>query len=410
MVRKSFMLAAAGILLLLAACTSREPAPQEDEPVPRTVALTVWGAQEDEELLGELFASFQKQYAGQADFEITYQAQSESGCKDALLADLEGGPDVFAFADDQLAALAAAGALAPLEDAEGLRSANLPAAVEAASVDGELYAYPLTADNGYFLYYNKAYFTEEDVQSFNRLVEAAAEAGRVVTMDWSSAWYVYAFFGNTGMEVRINDDGITNTCTWNSTEGPVRGVDVAQAMLDIAASPGFASRLDTDFLAGVQDGSVAAGVSGVWNAVAVEEAWGENTGAAKLPTFDCAGRQIQMASFSGCKLIGVNAYSPEAQWAARLAEWITNENGQALRFAQRGQGPSNIRAANSSQVQGSPAIAALLAQSEFSQLQRVGGKFWDPVSEFAGNMALGNPGGAPLQAQLDKLVEGVTAR
>ncbi len=410
MVRKIFFVLAAGLLLLLTACTGQEAPPQAEEPESRTVALTVWGAQEDEELLRELFASFQKQYAGQADFEITYQAQSESGCKDALLADLEGGPDVFAFADDQLAALAAAGALAPIEDAEGLRSANLPAAVEAASVDGELYAYPLTADNGYFLYYNKAVFTEEDVQSFNRLVEVAAAAGKVVTMDWSSAWYVYAFFGNTGMQVGINDDGITNTCTWNSTEGPIRGVDVAQAMLDIAASPGFSNRVDTDFLAGVQDGSVAAGVSGVWNAVAVEEAWGKNTGAAKLPTFACAGEEIQMASFSGCKLIGVNAYSPETEWAARLAQWITNENGQARRFAVRGQGPANIRAANSSEVQGSPAIAALLAQSEFSQLQRVGGKFWDPVTEFAGNMALGNPGGVPLQEQLDQMVEGVTAR
>ena len=111
MVRKSFVWLAVGVLLLLlAACTSQESPPQEEEPASRTVALTVWGAQEDEELLRELFASFQKQYAGQADFDITYQAQSESGCKDALLAGLEGGPDVFAFADDQLAALAAAGA------------------------------------------------------------------------------------------------------------------------------------------------------------------------------------------------------------------------------------------------------------------------------------------------------------
>ena len=58
----------------------------------------------------------------------------------------------------------------------------------------------------------------------------------------------------------------------------------------------------------------------------------------------------------------------------------------------------------------SPAIAALLAQSEFSQLQRVGGKFWDPVSEFALNLAAGNPSGASLQTQLDRLAEGVTAR
>lgn len=181
-------------------------------------------------------------------------------------------------------------------------------------------------------------------------------------------------------------------------------------MLEIAASPGFASRTDTDFLAGVQDGSVIAGVSGVWNSVAIEEVWGENTGAARLPSYTCKDQQVQMASFSGCKLIGVNAYSRQKEWAVRLAEWISNEKNQTLRFEQRGQGPSNIRAADSPAVQASPAISALLAQSEFSQLQRIGGKFWDPVSAFALNMAGGNPSGASLQEQLDRLAEDVTAR
>ena len=229
-------------------------------------------------------------------------------------------------------------------------------------------------------------------------------------MDWSSAWYVYAFFGNTGLEVGLNEDGLTNYCTWNSADGPIRGVDVAQAMLDIAASPAFANRTDTEFLAGVQDGSVIAGVSGVWNAVAMKEAWGENMGAAKLPAYACAGQQVQMASFSGCKLIGVNAYSQHPDWAARLAEWIISEENQRLRFEMRGQGPANINAANSAEVQSSPAIAALLEQSNYSQLQRVGGKFWDPVAAFSGSMAQGNPTGASLQAQLDRLAEGVCER
>ena len=341
---------------------------------------------------------------------ITYQPQSESNCKDVLLGDLENGADVFAFADDQVAALAAAGALDPIPASDAVRSANLSAAVEAASVDNTLYAYPLTADNGYFLYYNRAYFSEEDVQSLDRILEVAALAGRHVTMDWSSAWYVYSFFGNTGLEVGLNEDGLTNYCTWNSTEGDIRGVDVAQAMLSVASSPAFASMTDTEFLAGVQNGSVIAGGSGVWNAVAIEEAWGADMGAAKLPTYTCAGRQIQMASFSGCKLIGVNAYSSHPDWAARLAEWIASESNQRLRFERRGQGPANASAANSPEVQAAPAIAALLEQSEFSQLQRVGGKFWDPVTEFAGSMAAGNPSGASLQSQLDRMVEGVTAR
>ncbi len=397
-------------VLLLASCANEEAPPEPERTDSGPVELTVWGGEEDEALLEEIFASFQSRYAGEASFHITYQAQSESSCKDALLGDLEGGADVFAFADDQVAALAAAGALDPVENAQEIRSASLSAAADAASVDGTLFAYPLTADNGYFLYYNKAYFSPEDVQSMDRLLAAAERAGGFFSMDWTSAWYVYAFFGNTGLEVGLNDDGLTNYCTWNAADGPIRGVDVAQAMLDIAASPAFSSRTDTEFLAGVQDGSVIAGVSGVWNAVAIQEVWGEDMGAARLPTYTCAGQEVQMASFSGCKLIGVNAYSQNPEWAARLAEHITSEANQRLRFQLRGQGPANVRAAASPEVQASPAIAALLAQSEFSQLQRVGGKFWDPVSAFASNLAAGNPSGAPLQDQLDRLAEDVTAR
>ena len=117
-----------------------------------------------------------------------------------------------------------------------------------------------------------------------------------------------------------------------------------------------------------------------------------------------------MASFSGCKLIGVNAYSEHPVWASRLAEWITSEDNQRLRFELRGQGPADLAVAGSKEIEESPAIAALLEQSESAQLQRVGGKFWDPVTAFAENMAAGNPSGEDLQEQLDKMTEGICER
>lgn len=395
----------------LAGCASAEKTGSEAEnSVSQKVELVVWGAEEDAELMNQIIQSFQRNYQGQAEFRISFEVQGESQCKDALIGGLEDGADVFTFADDQLNALAAAGALDPIENADEIRSRNLAGAVEAATVNNRLYAYPLTADNGYFLYYNKQYITEEQVKTLDGILEAAAANGKLFVMDWSSAWYVYSFFGNTGLKVGLNDDGITNYCTWNQADGDIRGIDVARAMLRIAGNPGFASRTDEEFLDGVKDGSVIAGVSGVWNAVAVEEAWGENTGAAKLPTYSCSGGQVQMASFSGCKLIGVNAYSEYPEWASRLAEWITDEKNQRLRFEMRGQGPSNAVVAGSEEISQSPAIAALLEQSEFSQLQRVGGKFWDPVTKFAVNMAEGNPSGQDLQEQLDEMAEGISAR
>ena len=325
------------------------------------------------------------------------------------MADLENGADVFAFADDQLNTLVASGALEPIENADSLRTSNLPEAVSAASVNDTLYAYPLTADNGYFLYYDKRYFSEEDIQSWDRMLDIAGEEGKKVSMEWSSGWYVYSLFGNTGLTVGLNDDGITNYCTWNATEGAIKGTDVAKAMTAMAKHPGFLSTDDAGFLEGVQNGTIIAGVSGVWNAIAVEEAWGRGYGAAKLPSYTCAGQQVQMSSFSGYKLIGVNSYSDHREWAAKLAEWITNEENQELRFQLRGQGPSNKNAAASEAVQNSPAIAALLEQSEFSCLQRIGGNYWEPVTNFTAEILAGNPSGKSLQEQLDTMVTGIIA-
>ncbi|MCI9527978.1 extracellular solute-binding protein [Lachnospiraceae bacterium 48-42] len=394
----------------LAGCGLTEKPNLSENTESQKVELVVWGAEEDAELMNQIIQSFQKKYQGEANIQISFEVQGESQCKDVLLGGLEDGADVFTFADDQLNALAAAGALDPIENADEIKDRSLPSAVEAATVNDQLYAYPLTADNGYFLYYNRKYITEKQVKTLDGLLKAAAENGKLFIMDWSSAWYVYSFFGNTGLQVGLNDDGITNYCTWNETDGDIRGIDVAQAMLKIAKHPGFVNGTDEEFLDGVRDGTVIAGVSGVWNSVAVNEAWGENAAATKLPTYTCNGGQVQMASFSGCKLIGVNAYSEYPIWASRLAEWITNEENQRLRFEMRGQGPSNLVVADSEEINQSPAIAALLEQSEFSQLQRVGGNFWDPVTKFASNMAAGNSTGQNLQEQLDEMAEGVSAR
>ena len=399
--------------ILLSGCQQKTAVsvtqPTNSTPVSDTVNLTVWGAEEDEELLRQIFSEFEEEYRGQADFVINYQPQSESHCMDALMADLENGADVFAFADDQLNVLVAAGALDPVEDATLVRDSNIPEAVVAASVNDTIYALPLTADNGYFLYYNKDYFSNEDIQSLDRILDICAEHNCHFSMDWSSGWYIYSLFGNTGLTVGLNDDGITNYCDWNAVEGNIMGIDVAQSMTAIAQHPGFVSTDDAGFLEGVQNGSIIAGVNGVWNAVAIEKIWGNHFGAAKLPSYTCGGQQVQMASFSGYKLIGVNAYSKQRKWASKLAAWITNEENQKLRFQMRGQGPSNCNAAASKEVQNSPAIAALLEQSEFSYLQRIGGKFWEPVTKFTTEILSGNPSGKNLQELLDQMVTGITA-
>lgn len=373
------------------------------------VELTVWSEPDNFDTLNKMIDGFKEKYAGQAEFEITLAEGSDANTKDDLLGDIHNGADVFPFADDQLSAMVAAGALYPVPNADEVKAANLEDSVTAATINDTLYAYPMTADNGYFLYYDKSVLTETDVQTMDGMLAALEAAGKTLSMELNSGWYLYSFFGNTGLEFGINDDGVTNYCNWNTTEGNIKGVDVAQAILNITASPAFVAQADADFIEQIKGGTVAAGISGVWNDVAVREVWGDNYGAVKLPTYTVAGQQVQMASFTGYKMLGVNAYSKYPEWAAKLADWLTNEENQTLRFEERGQGPSNINAAASDAVEQSPAIQAVIAQSEFGKLQRVGNAYWDPCTAFGDTMAAGNPSNQDLQEIMDNLAKGISA-
>ena len=229
-----------GLTMSLTACGVTEQVNDdtnnlEDNSV---VTLKVWGAEADKALLNQLVEGFKQEYSDEASFDIIVEAVDEMECKEIILNNVNEAADVFTFADDQIMTFAAAGILEPIEYQEEIIAENIEGAIEATTIYDEVYAYPLTADNGYFMYYNKDYFTEEDVKSLDRMLEVAEKHNKKISMDWSSGWYLYSFFGNTGLTLGLNDDYVTNYCTWNATDGAIKGVDVAKAMSRIAASKG----------------------------------------------------------------------------------------------------------------------------------------------------------------------------
>lgn len=417
MKRKILSILLTGIMAvsLLSGCTNSEKTQQTDtqgavsaEQEGGTVTLKVWAEEATFDSLNQMVDSFKEEYSGQADFDITLEQNSDGDTRGNVLKDVHNAADVFIMADDQVATLAAAGALYPVPNVEEVKAENVEKSVDSATINDVLYGYPMTADNGYFLYYNKKYYKDADLATLDQVLQVAADHGKKVSMDWGNGWYLYSFFGSTGLDFGINEDGVTNHCDWNAKKGEIKGVDIAKAMLAISANPGFASMSDADFVAGAQKGTVIAGVSGVWDSGALKKAWGNDLGAVKLPTYTVAGKQVQMASFSGCKILGVNAYSKNPEWAAKLADWLSNEQNQTLRFQMNGQGPSNIKAAESGDIGKDVAIQAVIAQSQFGQLQRVGNSYWSACSDFGNIMASGNPEHIKLQKIMDDLVAGIT--
>lgn len=374
------------------------------------VSLKLWGAESDLEFLQEIADGFVEENRENANINITLEATAEDQCKNLLLENVNEGPDVYTFADDQLQILAASGVLEKVDYPDEVKNNNVEGSVLAASVKDDVYAYPLTADNGYFMYYNKKYLKEEDVKTLDGILSVAEQNGKKMVMDWSSGWYLYSFFGNTGMKLGLNGDGVTNYCDFNKTSGKIKGTDVAKAMYDISRSAGFQNGGDEALLKGAKDGSVIAGISGTWNAKELEEIWGKDYAAVKLPTYTCAGQQVQMASYAGYKMVGVNAYSEQKEWAEKFALYLTNEENQKLRFEKRSQGPSNKNAGESELVKESVAIQAILQQSEHASLQRVGERYWGAMSEFGLSFFNGEINPSNFQAKLDKLVKNITAK
>lgn len=377
------------------------------------VSLSIWTSADEQEIMKEMIESFQEHYEKEAQFEITISEEDEKTYRDTVLADPAGAADLYSFASDQFDNLQRENALLPItDDTEQIISDNGgpdSAAVLSSSKDGTLYAYPMVASNGYFMYYNTAYFTENDITSFDRMLDIAAENGKKVAMDFTSGWYIYSFFKGAGLDVEMNEDRVTNSCNWNDRSSSYTGVDVANAMLAIAGHDGFLNCTDENFVNGVKDGTIIAGINGAWNSGNVEEAFKENYNAAKLPTFTLAGNQVQMHSFAGYKLLGINAHTKNPEWAMRLAAWLTNEENQLTRFRKRGEGPSNVKAAASEEVQAAPAIKALSEQSAYSHLQNVAETFWTPTFKFGTTIAGGNRDKADIQKLLDVMTEGITS-
>ena len=390
----------------MTACGSKSSEEDTQTAADGSISLRVWAAEEDQDLTNELVEKFKEANPDQT-FDIQVGVESEANAKDDILVDPESAPDVFAFASDQIVDLVNANVLQAVQDADTISSENVSGSVEAATVNDTLYAYPFSADNGYFLYYDKNVVS--DPSNWDAILADCATAGKKAGMVYASGWYNAGFFYGAGFTTELNDDGST-TMDWNKTSADgIKGTDVAQALLDIAANSAFLPITDGDTANQIATGSLGAIVSGSWDATAVQEAFGDGYAATVLPTYTCAGQQVAMGSAAGYKMMGVNANSKQVGWAMELAKFLTNEDSQKTRFEEREIGPSNIKVGESDEVKANVALAAVTAQNGANGVvQSVGSNYWDPTKSFGEIMAQGNPDGTDLQTLLDNLVDAVS--
>ncbi len=326
----------------------------------------------------------------------TIEGVTEADAGSKVVADVATAPDIYCFAQDQLARLVQAGALAkPGKNAQQYISAvNDAGAVNAAKVAGELYAYPLTSDNGYFLYYDTSIVKNPD--SLEDIIADCEKAGKKFRYALENAWYTASFFFATGCVNEWTMSPAGEFTSVNDTFNSPEGIAAMKGMEKLAKSTAYDSNAD------VFD-ECAAIVTGVWNSQTAATFFGENLGATDLPSFTVDGKEYHLGSYSGNKLMGIKPQTETKKGAVLqlLAQYLTSDECQYERFEVFGWGPSSQVSQAREEVKSDISLSALIKQNAYAIPQpQIHGSWWD-IAKVLGAQAKAAETEADLQTALN---------
>lgn len=318
------------------------------------IRLMVWSPSEDQskdsgEWLQTTCEDFAKLHT-EWDITFVYGVADEATAATQVAQDPEASADVFMYANDTLTTMTDANALAKLggKYREEIEKTNSEEVLSSLVKDSELYGVPFTT-NTWFMYYDKSVFSEEDIKNLDTMLKKGA-----VAFPLTNSWYTPAFYIGNGCT--LFGDG-TDESKGVDFSGE-KAVSVTDYLVDLAANPNFKIDADGSGLAGLRDGSISAIFSGSWDANAVEEALGENMGAAALPSFTLNGEQKQMMSYAGSKAVGVNPYSKNMVAEVELAVYLGSAEAQMTHYELRNVIPCNTELLADEKVANDPLVSA----------------------------------------------------
>ena len=349
--------------------------------------ITIWVAEEVTAFTQTQAEQFLQDNPAYSGYTVTVEAVGEGDAASNMITDVEGGADIYGFAQDQLARLVSAGAVMEVigDYADFVSTSNDSGAVSAATMGDSIYAFPVTSDNGYFLYYDSSVVT--DPASLEAIVADCEEAGKGFYMEINSGWYQTAFFFATGCELTYEADSAGNFTSSNVTYASEEGLTALKALINLASSSAFYNGSSVSNAT-----NAAAIVDGTWDSGAAKELFGDNYACAKLPSFEVGGQEYQMSGFGGFKLLGVKPQTDtnKAIVCMELAKYLSSAEVQLARYQEVGWGPSNLEAQADEAVQADEALTALAEQLTYTIPQgQYPNEYWDLATSLGDDIIAG---------------------
>lgn len=389
--------------------------------------ITIWASDAEIDVINKVVDKYNaEQTEDSQKFKITTKAVSEADAGTTLSNDptVSGAPALFLCADDHINNLVSKDIVLEIQGTykERIVESTAEVSVQAVTLDDKLYGFPVTSDNGYFLWYDSSVISDEDAQSLERIIEVCKEKGKTFGFDIENGYYSASFFlspeacgADSVRWKRDANNAIVYDINWDNAEG-VKVAEYANSLLQPNATliKGDTKGANALFAAGFMDRSMVACISGTWMEGDLTKAIGKDLKATKLPSYHIGEKAYQLGSFSGTKTYCINKTRPAAEQrvAAALGDLLSTKESQLVRYETRQSVPCNKEAVEDPRYTDHLTLSAVAIQeqSQYSatQSQAAENRYWDVGQVLGGAMLRGLPEELPtwkeyLESQCNKL-------
>jgi arabinogalactan oligomer/maltooligosaccharide transport system substrate-binding protein len=360
--------------------------------------ITVWAPAEEEEVLKTVVDAYNaNQTVDTSKFNYTFVAVSEADGGTTLATDptVANYPSLVAAADDHINNLVTKKIINPLQGKmlTNVQTNDTEFSISCVTNGSSIYGFPITADNGYFLWYDSAALGKTDMTSLEAILAAAKTAGKTVLYDAANGWYansplmspdvcgVNSLQWKTGTK-SDGSAGIQYDTTWDNATGVAAATAFGTLLKQYYDDGTLVTGGNDVILKGFKEKTMVAAVSGTWMEADLKPVC-DGLAAKDLPSFKIGTKSAHMGSFSGSKLYVVNGFATAAEQKAAtfLGDLLTNKASQLVRFNKRKSIPCNKELLASTDYTANATLGgkALAAQSAYASIQSrsAEGRYWD---------------------------------
>ncbi|WP_144701197.1 extracellular solute-binding protein [Fictibacillus phosphorivorans] len=351
----------------LAACGPQEDSSstggKKESAADKPEKLVMWEDQEKGAGTEDAIKKFEEKYGIKVDLkEIPMLDQQE---KLRLDGPAKKGPDVITTPHDRIGPLAIEGLIAPIKVSDDVTKLYTESSINALTYDGKLYGLPKSTETPVFIY-NKKLMPEapesfDDVLAFSKGDKGGAQYGFLA--NWTDFYFANGVLSGYGSYVFKDDNGTLDAKDLGlSNKGAVEGLDYITSWYKDGLFPkGIIGEKAGPTIDGLfQEGKVASVMNGPWSFQGYKDA-GIDIGVSPMPKLP-NGEDVK--TFIGVKGYNVSQFSPNQEWAAKLVEFITNEENAKTRFEKTAEIPPIVSLMEDPIIADNEAAKAVAVQSE----------------------------------------------